>query len=97
MNIVNPNSLRPYHTTLGPAAVGMLASSRQVNSLWMCHAAPASNIPSSKLVTETESMESVEDVGSAVRRRLLEGRLDSLPTIQSRVVRIFICSCFAGN
>ena len=36
-------------------------------------------------------------ISPAMRRQLLRGNMYSLPTLQSRVVRIFISSSFSGN
>jgi len=54
-------------------------------------------------ITESKPPEDVSDQSPTlgpsrtVRRELLSGKLDSTPTIQSRVVRIYISASFSGN
>jgi len=68
----------------------------------MSYTAEAADIPPPQPSFEMESLVSVADdsvePSADVRRRLLEGNLqDSLPTLHSRVVRIFVSSSFPGN
>ena len=58
----------------------------------LCGSDDASDI----VFTPSETTEAPEESREASRRQLLEGNLDTFPTLQSRVVRIFVTSSFSG-
>jgi len=82
----------PLYATGGPPF--LCVESRKLFKLnyGLCGSDDASDI----VFTPSETTEAPEESREASRRQLLEGNLDTFPTLQSRVVRIFVTSSFSG-
>jgi len=65
----------------------------EVNCVWTCGAAEISF----KDVVWSSETQTMLDSRLSVRRHLFEGYLDSLPSVQNRVVRLFISTTYSGQ